>query len=73
VRANDPISSPAASRGRYFFFCSSVPNFAITCPAMPLLVPNSDRNAGVVYPNSKASWTSSLMVTPSPPYASGRA
>ena len=48
VRANEPISSPAASRGRYAFFCSSLPNLAITCPAMPLLVPNSERNAGVV-------------------------
>jgi hypothetical protein len=48
VRAKEPISSPAASRGRYFFFCSSSPNLAITCPAMPLLVPNSERNAGVV-------------------------
>jgi len=73
VRAKEPISSPAASRGRYDFFCSSLPNFAITWPAMPLFVPKSERNAGVVYPNSIASWTSSLMVTPSPPYASGSA
>ena len=42
------MSSPAAIRGRYAFFCSSLPNLAITWPAMPLFVPNSERNAGVV-------------------------
>jgi hypothetical protein len=48
VRAKEPISSPDARRGRYVCRCSSLPNFAITWPAMPLLVPNSERNAGVV-------------------------
>ena len=48
VSAKEPISSPDASRGRYVFLYSSLPNFAITWPAMPLLVPNSERKAGVV-------------------------
>ena len=39
-------------------FCSSVPNPTITCPAMPLLVPNIDRSASDVYPNSMANSTS---------------
>ena len=48
VRAKEPISSPAESPGRYFFFCASSPKRAMTWPEMPLLVPNSERKAGVV-------------------------
>ena len=47
VSANDATISPAARAGRNAFFCSSDPNFAMTCPAMPLLVPNMERNAGL--------------------------
>ena len=47
VSANDATISPDESAGRNAFFCASDPNFAMTWPAMPLLVPNMDRNAGV--------------------------
>ena len=48
VSANDATTSPEASRGSQCLRCSSVPARTRTCPAMPLLVPNSDRNAGLV-------------------------
>ena len=48
VSANEAIMSPAASAGRKASCWSREPNLAITWPAIPLLVPNSDRNAGVV-------------------------
>ena len=47
VSANDATISPAARAGRNAFFCASEPNLAMTWPAMPLLVPNIERNAGV--------------------------
>ena len=46
VSANEATWSPAARPGRKAFFCASDPNLAMTCPAMPLFVPNIDRNAG---------------------------
>ena len=36
--------SPVAMPGNHFAFCSSVPKPTSTCPAIPLLVPNIDRN-----------------------------
>ena len=48
VSAKEPMSVPSAIPGRYRCFCASLPNLAMTWPAMPLLVPNSERNAGVV-------------------------
>ncbi|SKX89758.1 Uncharacterised protein [Mycobacteroides abscessus subsp. abscessus] len=40
---------------------------------MPLLVPNIDRNAKLVYPNSIASSTSCVRSSPSPPHSCGMA
>ncbi|HET6467655.1 MAG TPA: hypothetical protein VFG43_04680 [Geminicoccaceae bacterium] len=71
VRANEPMISPDASFGKYLCFCSSVPSMTMPCEPMPLLVPISERNAGEVCPSSKATSTSSSMVSPSPPYSSG--
>ena len=48
VSANDATHSPEAIFGRYAFFCSSVAPSSRTCPAIPLFVPNIDRNDGVV-------------------------
>jgi len=48
VSANDATTSPEASRGSHCLRCSSVPARTSTCPAIPLFVPNSDRNAGQV-------------------------
>ena len=48
VSANDATTSPEASRGSHCLRCSSVPASTRTWPAMPLFVPNSDRNAGLV-------------------------
>ena len=48
VSANEATISPEASRGSQCFRCPSVPPITSTWPAMPLLVPNSDRNAGLV-------------------------
>ena len=48
VSANDATTSPEASRGSHCLRCSSVPARTRTWPAMPLFVPNSDRNAGLV-------------------------
>jgi hypothetical protein len=73
VSANDATSSPLANPGRYCCFCRSVPQLTSTWPAIPLLVPNIDRNDGVVQPSSIASRTSSDMVKPRPPYSSGMA
>ena len=62
--------SPLAMRGSHSAFCSGVP--AMTRPWLPIptLVPNAERNAGVVRPSSIATRHSSLMVRPSPPYSS---
>ena len=72
VSANEATPSPEASRGR-MSRCSPVPASTMTWPAMPLLVPNSDRNAGHVYPSSKATCTCCSTVRPRPPYAVGSA
>jgi alkylation response protein AidB-like acyl-CoA dehydrogenase len=45
---NDATTSPEASRGSQCLRCCSVPARTRTWPAIPLLVPNSDRNAGHV-------------------------
>ena len=58
VSANEATTSPAASRSSQVDFCSSVPKFTSTCPAIPLLVPNIERTAIEVYPSSMASSTS---------------
>jgi hypothetical protein len=47
VSANAPMTSPDASRGSQPSRCCAVPEFTSTCPAMPLLVPNIERNAGL--------------------------
>ena len=48
VSANDAVHSPDATFGRYAAFCSSFADSISTWPAMPLLVPNIERNDGVV-------------------------
>jgi hypothetical protein len=48
VSANDATTSPEASRPSQAAFCSSVPKFTSTCPAIPLLVPNIERTASDV-------------------------
>ncbi len=48
VRAKEATTSPEASRGSHCLRCSSVPARTRTCPAIPLFVPNRDRNAGQV-------------------------
>src|SRR5690606_25107986 len=48
VSANAAVTSPDASDGSQRSFCASVPNPTSTWPAMPLLVPNIDRNARLV-------------------------
>ncbi len=47
VSANDATTSPEASWGSHCLRCSAVPAATSTCPAMPLFVPNSERNAGL--------------------------
>ncbi len=47
VSANE-ATLPVASASSQVAFCSSVPNPTRTWPAMPLLVPNIDRNASDV-------------------------
>ena len=47
VSANDATTSPEASWGSHCLRCSAVPAETSTCPAIPLLVPNSERNAGL--------------------------
>ena len=71
VSANDATTSPDARRGSHSCCCSAVPPASSTCPAMPLLVPNSERSDGVVQPSSIASSTSSLIERPMPPNSSG--
>ena len=44
VSANEATTSPEAIPGSHRVFCSSVPKPTSTCPAMPLLVPNIERN-----------------------------
>ena len=70
VRAKLATTSPDAMRGSQSVFCSSVPPSSSTWPAMPLLVPKSERNDGVVYPSSITRRASSSIPSPSPPYAS---
>ena len=70
VSAND-ATAPPASRGSHAACCSWVPASARTFPAMPLLMPNIERNAGVVYPSSRASCTSWVSDAARPPYSSG--
>src|SRR5690242_1723887 len=62
--------SPEAILGSHAAFCSGVP--AITSPWLPIptLVPNAERKAGVVRPNSIATRASSAIVRPRPPYSS---
>ena len=48
VRAKEATTSPAAIRSSHCAFCSSVPKFTRTLPAMPLLVPNIERRASEV-------------------------
>ena len=48
VSAKEATTSPEASRGSHCLRCSSVPAETRTWPAIPLFVPNSDRNAGLV-------------------------
>ena len=48
VRANDAVASPLAILGSQCPCCSGVPPTISTWPAMPLLVPNTERSAGVV-------------------------
>ena len=48
VSAKAATTSPEARRGSHCLRCSSVPARTRTCPAIPLFVPNSDRNAGEV-------------------------
>ena len=71
VRAKLATTSPLASRGSHSRRCSSVPPVSSTWPAMPLLVPKSERSDGVVQPSSIASSTSSRIDSPIPPYDSG--
>jgi hypothetical protein len=47
VSANDATTSPDASWGSHCLRCSAVPAETSTWPAIPLLVPNRDRNAGL--------------------------
>ncbi len=47
VSPKDATHSPLASRGRNVLRCSSVPPSSRTWPAIPLLVPNIDRKAGL--------------------------
>ncbi len=70
VSANEATTSPEAICSSHRFFCSSVPKPTSTCPAMPLLVPNIERNASDVYPNSNASSTSWVRSRPRPPHSS---
>ena len=53
--------------GNHSSFWPGVPPSISTCPAMPLLVPNIDRSAGVVYPSSITIRLSSSIDSPSPP------
>ena len=71
VNANDATTSPEAMPSSQLAFCSSVPKPTSTWPAMPLLVPNIDRSANEVYPNSIASSTSCARFNPSPPHSWG--
>jgi hypothetical protein len=48
VSANEATTAPEASRPSQAAFCSSVPKFTSTCPAIPLLVPNIERTASDV-------------------------
>ena len=48
VRANEAMTSPDAIRSSHSTFWASVPKFTRTCPAIPLLVPNSDLMASAV-------------------------
>ncbi len=73
VSANDATTSPEASRGSHCLRWESVPPITSTCPAMPLLVPNRDRNAGLVYPSSMVSSTCCRTDRPRPPYSDGSA
>ena len=67
VRANDAMSSPLASSGRYLSFCSGVPSIRMPCEPMPTVVPITDRKAGEVLPSSIITRASSSMVSSSPP------
>ncbi len=73
VSANEATTWPAASRSSQVAFCSSVPKFTSTCPAIPLLVPNIERTDMEVYPSSMASSTSCVRSSPRPPHACGMA
>ena len=48
VSANEATTSPEAIRSSHVAFCSSVPKLTSTWPAIPLLVPNIERNASDV-------------------------
>ena len=71
VRANEPIISPVENFGRYFCFCSSVPDITIVCDPIPILVPAIDLNAGEALPNSNVNLTSCSIERFDPPYSVG--
>ena len=52
VRAYAPISSPLASLGRYFAFCSGVPNYTIGKVPIDVCVPSEPPNDGLRARNS---------------------
>jgi hypothetical protein len=71
VSANDPIHSPRAIIGRYFFFCSSLPKRTMPMQPMPVCtLMNVDSPHG---PRPSISCTSAFCSTekPTPPYCSG--
>ena len=70
VRAKEATASPEAILGNHASFWPGVPPSISTCPAIPLLVPNIDRSAGVVYPSSITTRLSSSIDNPNPPSAS---
>ena len=61
---------PVASLGRYFFFCSSVPNQTSGSVPMPLCAPRSMQSRRT-WPCGRRSWRTVTLSISKPPYASG--
>ncbi|MNN20650.1 hypothetical protein D3C81_1339410 [compost metagenome] len=70
VRQYAAIFSPAASRGKYFCFCSSVPKKTIGNVPIPTCAPKDNANAEAFVSFSLIKVVLTLS-NPIPPYASG--
>ena len=71
VMAKNPICVPSTQPGMYFFFCSSVPNFATVTAGPRFCMLNGKRHDAETFAICSAIKTDSKKPIPLPPSSSG--